>query len=483
VFDEGSFDRTSRPPPGVLAERVGERGEVFAVADDLPVEPVGDLPLALPFVEGDFAVERRVGGRARPKNWTRGGAGAGLAGAAKISEPPSARARARGWKILSLEVLSSMNRKALLPLAALFVLAPSTQASARQSAPPAQSPAPAPSIVQAPSSPGAYVSTFFSADNFLGVVVEEVTRENMGRYGLAGGEPRGVGVQSVVKGSPAERAGLRERDVIVRFDGEAVTSVRKLNRLIDESSPEHTARLTLLRGGSEQQLSATLGKQEGFAPAIGQNFMQGFDSNAARELAERYKGDSGLTKQRAEELRRSGEEVRKRMEELWRNNPGGNPGGGNLFGFVEGRRIGITSTSLGPQLAGYFGVQKGVLVNSVVDGSPAARAGIKAGDVIVEAAGEQVSDSDDLTRALNKQREGEVTLSVYRDRKQRTVRVTPERRQPQSFQFSPGQFYRIPPVATIAPRAPRAAQAPRAPIAPRVVVPPVRALRGTGRLM
>ncbi|HEU4595092.1 MAG TPA: PDZ domain-containing protein [Pyrinomonadaceae bacterium] len=369
-----------------------------------------------------------------------------------------------------------MNRKALLTLSALFILAPSSSARAQQAAPPAQTPAP--TVVQAPLSPGAYVSTFFSADNFLGVVVEEVTRENMSRYGLSGGEPRGVGVQSIVKGSPAERAGLRERDVIVRFDSEAVTSVRKLNRLIDESSPEHTARLTVLRGGSEQQLSATLGKQEGFAPAIGQNFGQSFGQDFGA-LAERYRGDSELTKQRAEELRRRAEEFRKRAEEMQRHNPGGN----YFFNVGAGRRIGITSTALGSQLADYFGVSKGVLVNSVVENSPAAKAGIRAGDVIVEAAGEQVSDSDDLTRALNKQQQGEVTLSVYRDRKQRTVRVTPERREPQSFQFGPGQLFNLPPVAAAAPRAPRPAQAPRATIAPRVVVPPARALRGTGRLM
>lgn len=375
-----------------------------------------------------------------------------------------------------------MNRKALFSLVALFVLALSAApARAQQSAVPAQPATPAAPVVPQPWGSAAFASTFFAPDNFLGVHVEEVTRANMGRYGLTG-EPRGVGVQAVVKGSAAERAGLRERDVIVRFDDEAVTSVRKLNRLIDESSPEHTARLTVLRGGSEQQVSATIGRREGFAPAIGENFMQGFGSQAARELAERYRGDSELNKQRAEELRRGGEEMRKRMEELQRNNPGGN----YFFNVGAGRRIGVTTTPLGPQLADYFGVRKGVLVNSVEDGSPAARAGIKAGDVIVEAEGEQVEDSGDLSRAINKKEEGEVSLSVYRERKQRTVRVTPERRQPQSFNFGPGAYI-IPPVAMAAPRVPRAAlapRAPRAPIAPRVVVPPaLRSFRGTGRVM
>lgn len=387
-----------------------------------------------------------------------------------------------------------MNRKTLLTLAALFLLAPAGLTRAQQQAPPAAPSAPAappaPFAVQAPPSQMAFSSTFYvDGDNFLGVSVEEITRENMGRYGLGGGEPRGVGVRSVVKGSPAERAGVRERDVIVRFDGEAVTSVRKLNRLIDESSPEHTARLTVLRGGSEQQVSATIGKREGFAPALGGTTF--YDTEAARRLSEQLLGDSEQTRRKAEELQRKAEELsrrgggdmRKQLEELQRSNPGGV--GGYFFGVGAGRRIGITSSALGPQLADYFGVRKGVLVNSVEANSPAAKAGLKAGDVIVEAEGEQVGESGDLTRALNRKEEGEVTLSVMRDRKQRTIRVTPERRQPQSFQFGPGT-YTLPPVATIAPRAPRAPRpvvAPRVFATPRVVVPPVRAFRGTERVL
>lgn len=401
-----------------------------------------------------------------------------------------------------------MNGKALLSLAALFILAPPLAALAQQ--PP--TPAAAPTVPEAPTAPTAltalfaveapasppvaFAAAFYNGDNFLGVRVEEVTRENLSRYGLAaGGEPRGVGVESVLKGSPAERAGLRERDIIVRFDGEEVTSVRKLNRLIDESSPEHTARLTVLRGGSEQQLSAKLGKQEGFVPTIGNGFERDFGGDAARRLAEQYRGDSEETRRRAEELRhraeelgRGGEELRRRAEEMQRNNPGG-----SFFGVGAGCRIGVTTSPLGPQLAEYFGVRKGVLVNSVEENSPAAKSGLKAGDVIVEAEGEQVGEAGDLTRVINRKEGGEVTLSVIRERKQRTIRVTPERRQPQSFQFGPGQIYAVPPVATVvplAPRAPRAPQvlaAPRAPVAPsvlRITPPAVRVFRsGAGRVL
>src|SRR6266542_4050577 len=94
---------------------------------------------------------------------------------------------------------------------------------------------------------------------FLGVYAEEINKENMSRYGLR--EVRGVGVTQVVKDSPAEKAGLKKDDVILRFEGESVTSVRKLNRLVSEASADQTVRLTISRGGSEREVSVTLSKR------------------------------------------------------------------------------------------------------------------------------------------------------------------------------------------------------------------------------
>ncbi len=363
-----------------------------------------------------------------------------------------------------------MKRTRLLSLA-LVLLATAGTALAQQ--PPPAQPAPpagtAPPPAVAPGAPAAFPNSFsFNfGDNFLGVSVEEVTRENVGRYRLSG-EPRGVGVRSVVKGSPAERAGLREGDVIVRFDGEAVTSVRKLNRLIEESAPRHAARLTVLRGGSEQQISATLGRREGFhvAPA---EF--GFDAEAVRRFAEetaknseQWRRQGEQWKQQGEQWKQQGEQMRRQLEQLNRERPGA--GAFSLFG---GRRIGVTTSGLGRQLADFFGVPHGVLVNSVEENSPAAKAGLRAGDVITEADGQKVEDSDDLSGAIGRREEGEVTLTVIRDKKSRTVRVTPERRQPQGL-FSPGSFRLGGPVATV--RAPRPVVAPRALVAPRAITAP-----------
>jgi C-terminal processing protease CtpA/Prc len=308
------------------------------------------------------------------------------------------------------------------------------------------------------------MAALFDNDNFLGVHVEEVTRQNMSGYGLTG-EPRGVAVTRVVKNSPAERAGLREKDVIVRFDGEEVSSVRKLNRLIDESAPEHSARLTIRRGGAEQELTAKLGRREGFVQTF-----EGF--GVAPLEGELFRRGEEWRAQEGEALGRRADELRRRAEEMQRQNPGGV----YSFSFGGGRRIGVSTSSLGKQLADYFGVQHGALVNSVEENSPAAKAGLKAGDVIVEAEGEQVKDAGDLSRLVNRKEEGEVTLTVMRDKQRRTIRLTPERRQPQSFPLTPGVV--APARVAAAPLAARAARAPRVMVTPpRINILPPRVLR------
>jgi membrane-associated protease RseP (regulator of RpoE activity) len=99
-----------------------------------------------------------------------------------------------------------------------------------------------------------------------------------------------------------------------------------------------------------------------------------------------------------------------------------------IFSFGDHRRIGISTTQLTKQLADYFGVAdgQGVLVTSVADDSPAAKAGLKAGDVITGIDGEKLDSAGDLARGINKKKDGDVTLTVIRNKNQRTINVTPK---------------------------------------------------------
>src|SRR6185295_12463195 len=137
-----------------------------------------------------------------------------------------------------------------------------------------QTPAPAP---EPPDEPADQNFEFFlGGDGFLGVYAENISRENMGRYHM--NQVRGVGVTRVVKDSPAEKAGLRKDDVILRLDGEHVSSVRKLNRLVSEMAPDQSVRVSFSRAGSEQEVAATIGQRsnQSFASDLFPEGMKGF---------------------------------------------------------------------------------------------------------------------------------------------------------------------------------------------------------------
>src|SRR5258708_10143382 len=104
-----------------------------------------------------------------------------------------------------------------------------------------------------------------------------------------------------------------------------------------------------------------------------------------------------------------------------------NPGeGGFAFGFGGNRRIGVSTQPLTKQLADYFGVKDGgLLITSVNDNSPAAKAGLKAGDVITAVDGEKVTSPGDVSRAISKKEDGPVSLTIIRYRNTRTVTFTP----------------------------------------------------------
>ena len=91
-------------------------------------------------------------------------------------------------------------------------------------------------------------------------------------------------------------------------------------------------------------------------------------------------------------------------------------------------QIGVdVMTMLTEQLAHYFGVTSGILITNVRPDSPGFRAGLKAGDVIVEMDGMAMRYPYALFEAINKKKEGDIALTIVRDRDRQTIRVTPER--------------------------------------------------------
>src|SRR5438876_2471088 len=92
----------------------------------------------------------------------------------------------------------------------------------------------------------------------IGVVIQEVTRDLATSFGLD--KPRGALVNSVEKGSPADKAGIEATDIIVSFDGKPVESSSDLPRIVGSTRPGSTSTVEVWRKGATKKLSLTVGE-------------------------------------------------------------------------------------------------------------------------------------------------------------------------------------------------------------------------------
>jgi serine protease Do len=215
----------------------------------------------------------------------------------------------------------------------------------------------------------------------LGVTLGEVTPEKAQEWKLPA--VAGAIITGVDKDSAAARAGLEKDDVVVEFDGGRVRSGAELRRMIRETPAGRRVAIKVMRGGQTRTLSAKLE-----AP-----------------------GNQHFNIQVPE------------IHIPPMNFPDFN------FSFGPGRAsLGISGDDLTSQLAQYFGVKqgKGVLVCEVMVGGAAEKAGLKAGDVIVQVDGKAVGAVDELRGALNDNFTDDtrkVNLTIVRDHHEQTVTV------------------------------------------------------------
>ena len=274
--------------------------------------------------------------------------------------------------------------------------------------------------------PQVFAFSFDGDGSYLGIQTQEITKENFAKYGLR--DVRGVAVDKVMDNSPASAGGLQAGDVIIRFNGEEVTSARKLTRLISEVDPDHQAKVTVLRNGHEQEITATIAKRQ--MPKFREGNFQWAtpDMNSLPQL------------KNMPDLKNMPQ--MKDFPDL-KNMPDGEhmfqfPGGeGKVFKWSggSGRQIGAGVMPLTKQLAEHFGVDGGVMISEVRENSPAAKAGLKAGDIIVEVNGKAVGGDLDLVQIINEKKDGDVQLTVFRGGSRQTLNVTPEPAKDGGFMF------------------------------------------------
>jgi hypothetical protein len=213
---------------------------------------------------------------------------------------------------------------------------------------------------------------------YLGVDIRDVTHDRMAALKLK--DERGIEIMLVDQDSPAGKAGLKEHDVILSFNGRNLQGSEDLRKLIRETPPGQTVELGISRDGQPMTIKAQLA-----------------DRHRAMVMAPRV------------------EISRIRIPRI----------AVPMIATLS-RRNGVTVENLTPQLGEVFGVKdgEGVLIRSVDKGSPGETAGLRAGDVIVRVGNQKVAATSDWNRLLRQQKPGPVQVGIMRDKRQQTLSLT-----------------------------------------------------------
>ena len=237
-------------------------------------------------------------------------------------------------------------------------------------------------------------SNMTSSDGWLGVYTQTVDKDLKEAFKLE--SDHGVVVTNVVPDSPADQAGLKSGDIILSFGGQDLTSADQLAELVSKHESGEKVHLTVLHKGHEKDIVATIRSRE--------------DNN----LTGNYLGQMGNPNTITKSF-------------VYKNSE------------FQDTYIGVSLQNLSSQLGDYFGVKdgKGALVTDVMDNSPAQKAGLKAGDVIVSIDGKDVEGPSDVRKAVGEKSKGEMlNIGVMRDHKTTELAVQVEET-PQDFFSAP----------------------------------------------
>jgi serine protease Do len=187
---------------------------------------------------------------------------------------------------------------------------------------------------------------------WLGVRIQPLTEELAPSFGAK--ENEGVLVSDVMPGSPAEAGGLKSGDVILDFGGQRTAEVPDLQRVVADAEPGKASRVTVLRDGKRETLEIKIGEMPADEPVVASS----------------------------------------RGPERW----------------------GLTVQPITPELARQFKLpaNDGVLVSEVEENSPAARAGVRPGDAIVEVNRRRVRDLRSFEDAVGRT-EQDLLLFIQRE--------------------------------------------------------------------
>lgn len=218
---------------------------------------------------------------------------------------------------------------------------------------------------------------------FLGIYPSDIDDIDVEALNLKNKD--GVMINDVVDDGPAETAGLKSGDILVKIGDSDLESMDHMRDVLKKLSPDDKVKVAVLRDGNRKTFDLILGSKP----------------KSIFFKKERFKKHAFL---------------------------------------------GVVTISIKDQLAEYFGVKAGALIEDVVADRPAEKAGLKAGDVIVRIDKDVIESRSDLQKAMRERDPGtEVEIIIYRERKEKSIPVVlgeTETNLPgvYSFDFNSGDF-------------------------------------------
>ena len=262
---------------------------------------------------------------------------------------------------------------------------------------------------------------------YLGVDLRDIGDEEMGALKLK--ESRGAEVIRVDHDGPAGKAGLREHDVILQMNGQVIEGEEQLRRMLRETPAGRTVTLLLSRDGQQQTISAQLAnrvdverqawEQRWIVPAPSES---GAATSASPASPQSTSGSSSSSGPKG--------------ENFFSTTVGRS---GHAIGAILGSSYtGAMVETMGPQLAEFFGTGgAGILVHSVDADSPAAKAGLRAGDVVIRVNTVKLMTTGDWMKVVRENRGKTVDVVVLRDKKEQKLTLTPDGKKRSSVEQQP----------------------------------------------
>lgn len=227
-----------------------------------------------------------------------------------------------------------------------------------------------------------------AAAGYLGAAVEGLSETRAKALNLK--DNAGVEVTKVTDDAPASRAGIKVGDVILEINGQKVDSGEEFTNVIISKTPGTKVSLTVARNGVKQTMTATLGVRPPGLPMM----VPSTSTPQGVTIQTPFGPMSPMSPEDFQAL---------------------------IAGNVP--RPLFAGEALGEQLAAFFGVHEGVLVQMIYEKTAAERAGLKAGDVVTKVNGMPVANMREINGVVRQTNKKAVTFTVVRDKKEITLTV------------------------------------------------------------